>query len=155
MEKSLLEPDRVESGPTRRFLVLATLALTWTLPGDGHGQANRERERVRQTHRDAPLWIACFAPNECEVRVFVSAFHGRKGRIQILSARSASACHAAGYSHHVVGTPARAEVGTGLGSAGHRLVQRVYFTHDSGPPARPCSFSATVEPEIQTGRSRR
>ena len=143
MEKPLPEPDRVESGPAGRFLVLAALVLTLTLPGDGHSQANRERERLRQTHRDAPSWLECFAPHECEVRVFTSGLHGRKGRFRILAARAASACRAAGYSHYVAGTP---KIG---GVAGLHFIQRVYFTHDSEPPARPCSFSATAELEAE------
>ncbi len=114
--------------------LLAALALTLMLPGDGHSQA-----------KNAPSWLECFAPNECEVRVFVSAFHGRKGRLRLLAARAASACQAAGYSHYVAGTPSRADAG--IGRAGDRFIQRVYFTHDSAPPARPCSFSATAELE--------
>ena len=109
--------------------LLAALALTLTLPGDVHSQA-----------KIAPSWLECLAPNECDVRVFVSAFHGRKGRLRLLAARAASACQAAGYSHYVAGTPS---------AAGYHFTQRVYFTHETAPPARPCSFSATAELEAE------
>lgn len=108
--------------------MLAALALTLTLPEDGHGQA-----------KIAPSWLECLAPNECEVRVR-AAFRGRKRVLRDLAARAASACQIAGYSHYV----AAALVGDG-----YHDIQRVYFTHDSAPPARPCSFSATAELEAE------
>ncbi len=73
--------------------LFAALALTFMLPVEGHGQA-----------KITPKWLECLAPNECEVSVFASAFHGRKGRQQLLAARAASACQAAGYSHYVAGS---------------------------------------------------
>ncbi len=144
MLKLVPEPDGVKAVPAGRFMVLAALVLTLAFPANGHSQANRERERLRQPQRDTPSWLECFAPNECEVRVFVSAFHGRKGRLRLLSERAASACHAAGYSHYVAGTPSRVDAGIGRVTASS---SGVYFTQDSEPPARPCSFSATSELE--------
>lgn len=149
MQKLPPNPDHLERRLAGRSLILAALALTALLPTDGHSQANRERERLRQTHREAPSWLECFAPNECEVRVFVSALHGRKGRLRLLAARAASACQAAGYSHYVAGSPSRVDVGIGSRSVGYRFVQHVYFTHDSAQSARPCSFSATSELEAE------
>ena len=109
--------------------LLAALVLALTLPADGHSQA-----------KTAPSWLECFAPNECEVRVFSVGWHSRKGRLRLLAARAASTCQVAGYSHYVPGAPI-----TGV----RHLIQRVYFTHDAAPPARPCSFSATAELEAE------
>ena len=108
------------------------LALTFILPVEGHSQA-----------KTTPKWLECFAPNECEVRVFASALHGRKGRQRLLTARAASACQAAGYSHYFAGNT---EIG---GPGGFRIFQRVYFTHDPEAPTRPCSFSATTKLEAE------
>ncbi len=105
--------------------MFTALALTFILPVEGHSQA-----------KTTPKWLECFAPNECDIQVFATALHGRKGRLRLLAARAASACQAAGYSHYVAGN---------VGGAGYRIVQRVYFTRDTAPPARPCSFSATAE----------
>lgn len=110
------------------FALAAGVALTLMFPGDGHGQAN------------APKWLECFSPNECEVRVFNPGWHRRKGRVRLLAERAASACQAAGYSHYVAGTAIRVEL---------HAIQRVYFTHDSALPARPCAFSATAELEAE------
>ncbi len=108
-----------------QLFVLAPLALTLTLPADGHGQA-----KIRAS------WLECLGPSECDVRVAYTGFRDRK-KLGLLAARAASACQAAGYSHYVA-RAARRQVP-------YRLVQRVFFTHDASPPARPCSFSATAE----------
>lgn len=109
--------------------LLAGLALALMLPADGHSQT-----------KTAPSWLECLAPNECEVRVFASSWRGRKRSQRVLAARAASACQAAGYSHYVPGAFAQGP---------NHLYQRVYFTHDPTPPARPCSFSATAELEAE------
>ena len=75
--------------------------------------------------------------------MYASALHGRKGRLRLLAERAASACQAAGYTHYVEGASTRAGLGGG------RLIQRVYFTNEATPPARPCSFSATAESEAE------
>jgi len=127
-----MNPARRQTGRMMPYLFMALLVLTLMLPEDGYSQA-----------KTTPKWLECFAPHECEVRVFASALHGRKGRLRLLAARAASACQAAGYSHYVAGATERG------GRAGYHIVQRVYFTHDSAPPARPCSFSATNELEAE------
>ena len=125
-------PRVVEGTSRMKSCVLPALALVLALPTDGYGQAVTE-----------PNWLECFAPNECDVRVVASALHSRKGRLRLLAERAASACQAAGYTHYVEGAAKTA------GFTGIRLVQRVYFTNDGTPPARPCSFSATAESEAE------
>ena len=110
--------------------LLTALALTFILPAEGHSQA-----------KTTPKWLLCFAPNECEVRVFASSLHSRSGRQQLLAARAASACQAAGYPYYVAGN---LEI-----DGAFRILQRVYFTHDAQAPARPCSFSATTKLEAE------
>ena len=119
-------------GCGRTPCALAALALTLILPVEGHSQA-----------KAAPKWLECLSPNECEVKVFDSGLRGRRGRLRLLAARAASACQVAGYSHYVAGATSRG----GLGN--YYLFQRVYFTHDTEAPARPCSFSATAELEAE------
>ena len=119
----------VERTSRMKSHVLPALALAVALPADGYGQA-----------KIAPKWLECFAPNECEVRVFNSGLHGRKGRMRLLAERAAGACQAAGYSHYAAGTPT---------TTAHHIVQRAYFTNDDTPPARPCSFSGTAESEAE------
>ncbi len=120
-------PGRLSGRVTPYFF--GALTLTLMLPGDGHSQTEI-----------APKWAECFAPHECEVRVFASPLRGRKGRLRLLAARAASACQAAGYAHYVAGAVVQ---------DGHHYSQRVYFTHDTAAPARPCSFSATAELEAE------
>ncbi len=109
--------------------LLPALALIVALPADAYGQAKL-----------SPSWLECFSPSECEVRVFRAGWHNRKGRLRLLAERAASTCQVAGYSHYVAGAP--------ISDVRH-LIQRVYFTHDDAPPARPCSFSASPELEAE------
>ncbi len=111
-----------------KLTMMVAIALALTLPADGHGQA-----------RTVPTWLECFSPNECEVRV-ASLFRGVRARNRALAVRAASACQAAGYSHYVAGHTEDSDF---------YEVQSVYFTNDSAPPARLCSFSATAEFEVQ------
>ena len=110
--------------------LFAALALTFTLPAEGHGQT-----------KTTPRWLVCFSPNECEVRAFASSLHSRSGRQRLLAARAASACQAAGYPYYVAGD---IEI-----DGAFRILQRVYFTHEAQAPARPCSFSATTKLEAE------
>lgn len=123
-------PPEIKSGLIAG--ALAAMALTFMLPVEGHSQAN-----------STPKWLECFSPNECDISVIWSGFHGSQDRLRLLAARAASACQAAGYSHWFEGTHRRG----GLG--GRRFFRRVYFTQNPALPARPCSFSATAELEAE------